>query len=283
MSLHNDAQIAEWNGVLGQRWVAFQPQLDRMIEAFGTAALRRAAVHPGERVLDIGCGCGSSTLALALAVGPQGRVLGVDVSQPMLAVARQRAASADPGVASFLEADASVAELPGGQDLLFSRFGLMFFDAPATALRHLRGALRGGGRCTFVCWRPPRDNAWAMTPLMAARQALGVTPPPADPLAPGPFAFADDQRLRSLLAEAGFESVELQRFDAPIHLGRSARDAAEQSLQIGPVSRLAGEAGPAHQAAITAAIECALVPLAAADGSIALAGSTWVVSARNPG
>ena len=279
--MHNEAQIAEWNGILGQRWVAFQPQLDRMIEAFGAAALRAAAAQPGERVLDIGCGCGSSSLALAQAVGPQGRVLGVDISQPMLAVARQRSASAGAGSLSFCEADASAIDLPAGQDLLFSRFGLMFFDAPAAALRHLRGALRPGGRCAFVCWRAPRDNPWAMAPLMAARQALGITPPPADPLAPGPFAFADDARLHGLLAEAGFDGIDVQRFDAPIHLGSSARDAAAHSLQIGPASRLAGEAGPAQEQALIAAIERTLAPHAAADGSVSLTGSTWVVRATN--
>jgi SAM-dependent methyltransferase len=283
MSTQNAEQIAEWNGMLGQRWVAFQPELDRMLEAFGAAALQAAAVRAGERVLDIGCGCGSSSLALAQAVGPQGHVLGVDISQPMLAVARRRAAAARATALSFAEADASQCPLPAGLDLLFSRFGLMFFAVPAAALRHLRGALRTGGRCAFVCWRAPRDNPWAMLPLMAARQALGVTPPPADPLAPGPFAFADDQRLRGLLAAAGFDAIEVQRFDAPIHFGDSARDAAEHSLQIGPVSRLAGEAGPAQQPLLVAAIERALGPHAAADGSVSLAGSTWVVSAHNAG
>jgi SAM-dependent methyltransferase len=94
MSQSNDAQIAEWNGMRGQRWVDFQPQLDRMIDAFGAAALQCAAAKAGERVLDIGCGCGSSSLALAQAVGPQRVVLGVDISRPMLAVALRRGAAA---------------------------------------------------------------------------------------------------------------------------------------------------------------------------------------------
>jgi SAM-dependent methyltransferase len=183
---------------------------------------------------------------------------------------------------SFVEADASRSPLPAGQDLLFSRFGLMFFAEPASALRHLRGALRPGGRCAFVCWRAPRDNPWAMAPLVAARRALGITPPPADPLAPGPFAFADEQRLRGLLAEAGFGGIDVQRLDAPIRLGDSAGEAAAHSLQIGPVSKLAGEAGPAQQPALVAAIEAALAAHAAADGSVSLAGSTWLVQAMNP-
>jgi ubiquinone/menaquinone biosynthesis C-methylase UbiE len=280
----NAEQIAEWNGKLGQSWVAFQPQLDRMIAAFGQAALQAAGPQAGEHELDIGCGCGSASLALAQAVGPRGSVLGVDISQPMLAVARQRAAAAGVGTGAlgFVEADASQGPLPAGCDLLFSRFGLMFFAEPAAALRHLRGALRAGGRCAFVCWRAPRDNPWAMAPLVAARQALGVKPPPADPLAPGPFAFADEQRLRGMLAEAGFDAIDVQRFDAPAQLGSSARDAAEHSLQIGPVSRLAVEAGPAQQPLLVAAIERALAPHAAADGAVSLSGSTWLVRAVNP-
>jgi len=286
MPTHNDAQIAEWNGEQGQRWAQQQRTLDAMIGPFGDAALQAAAAQPGEQVIDIGCGCGSTTLTLARAVGPSGQVLGVDVSQPMLAIARAAAAdaaAASPASAraalSFIEADAATAALPLGQDLLFSRFGLMFFDAPAAALRHLRGALREGGRCAFVCWRTPRDNPWAMVPLMAARKALDITPPPADPLAPGPFAFADDVRLRGLLVEAGFSDIDIQRCDATIAIGATPRAAAEHSLNLGPASRLAREVGPAFHARIVDAIEQALVPLAAADRTVGLSGSTWVVTA----
>ena len=279
----NAEQIADWNGEQGQRWADQQALLDRMVEPFGNAALQAAAPQPGERVLDIGCGCGSTSMTLARAVGPHGSVLGIDISRPMLDAARQLAAAHPEARLSFAEADASVAALPAGQDLLYSRFGLMFFAEPAPALRHLRGALRPGGRCAFVCWRAPRDNPWAMTPLVAARKALGIDPPPADPFMPGPFAFADELRLRGLLAEAGFAGIDLQRFDAPASGGASAREAARNALQLGPVSRLAREVGPAHTDTIVAAIERALAPLAAADGSLTLGGSTWVVSATNPG
>jgi SAM-dependent methyltransferase len=279
--MNNTDQIADWNGEQGRRWAEHQQRIDRMIERYGDAALQAAAAMPGEQVLDIGCGTGSTSLALARSVGPQGRVFGVDISQPMLAVATQRAAAQPELKLSFAEADASSAALPAGQDLLFSRFGLMFFAEPAAALRHLRGHLKPGGRCAFVCWRTPRDNPWAMAPLMAARQALGITPPPADPLAPGPFAFADEQRLRGLLAEAGLGAIELQRFDAPNALGASAHEAALNCLQIGPVSRLLREVGAAHQATIVDAIETSLQPHAAADGSVSLGGSTWLVTASN--
>jgi hypothetical protein len=166
--------------------------------------------------------------------------------------------------------------------LLFSRFGVMFFSQPAHALGHLRGSLRAGGRCVFVCWRAPRDNAWAMVPLSAARAVMGVTPAPADPNAPGPFAFADEQRLRALLSGAGFAAVDVQRFDAAVSLGATPRSAAEATVQVGAVSRFVREVGVEHLPIIVEAVERALGPLAAADGHVSLNGSTWIVSATNP-
>jgi SAM-dependent methyltransferase len=183
---------------------------------------------------------------------------------------------------AFRQADAAEAELPADTDLLYSRFGVMFFGQPAAAFRHMRRSLRSRGRCVFVCWRPPRDNSWAMTPLVAARKALGITPAPADPTAPGPFAFADDERLRAILSGAGFERIEVQRFDAPIYLGATPRIAAGAAVRIGPVSRLVLDLGVEHQPAIVDAVERALAPLAASDGQVSLNGSTWIVAASNP-
>ena len=281
--MNNTEQIDDWNGELGRRWADYQQRIDRMIEPFAQAALAAAAAAPGEQVLDIGCGCGGSTLALAQAVAPGGRVLGVDISRPMLEVA-QTLADAHPGLnLTFAEADAASATLPGAQDLLHSRFGLMFFAEPVAALQHLRASLKAGGRCVFVCWRAPRDNPWAMAPLVAARKALGVNPPPADPLLPGPFAFADSQRLHGLLQQAGFDAIELQRLDAPVMLGLSAAEAALQCLRMGPASKLAREAGVEHEPRIRDAIEQVLADHAAADGSVCLSGSTWLVTASNGG
>lgn len=282
MSNDNAEQIAEWNGALGQRWAESQRETDAVVAGFGLAALQHAAVQPGERVIDVGCGCGDTAIELAHRVGEGGRVLGVDVSRPMLQVARERAAQAGLRQLSFDEADASVAPLPAGTDLLYSRFGVMFFADPVAAFMHLHAALRPGGRLVFVCWRPPRDNGWAMAPLVAARKVLGITPPPADPLAPGPFAFADGERTRAILAAAGFADIALQRVDAPIQLGSTPRAAAEGAVRVGPTARLVREAGAEHLPAILQGIERELAAHAAADGQVSLGGSTWLVSASRP-
>ena len=281
MPADNSEQIAEWNGLLGQRWVAMQREIDRIVVPFGDAALKAAAPQSGERVIDIGCGCGDTSIEIARIVGEAGAVLGVDVSQPMLEVARSRGALANCAHLSFRDGDASEAELPANTDLLFSRFGVMFFSQPSQAFSHLRKSLRTGGRCVFVCWRPPRDNAWAMAPLSAARTAMGVTPTPADPDAPGPFAFADEERLRAILSGAGFGAIDVHRFDATLSLGATPRSAAEGAVQIGPVSRFVRELGVEHLPVILDAVEGALALLAAPDGHVRLNGSAWIVSATN--
>jgi SAM-dependent methyltransferase len=278
----NSEQIAEWNGALGQRWAAMRREIDDIVVPFGNAALKVAAPQPGERVIDIGCGCGDTSIEIARIVGAKGAVLGIDVSQPMLEVARSLGAQARIAHLAFRDGDASEADLPANTDLLFSRFGVMFFGQPTPAFSHLRESLRGGGRCVFVCWRTPRDNAWAMTPLSAARSALGITPAPADPKAPGPFAFADAERLRDILSSAGFGDIHVQRFDASLLLGATARSAAEGAVRIGPVSRLVREVGVEHLPIILDAVERTLVPLAAPDGHVRLDGSSWIVSASNP-
>jgi SAM-dependent methyltransferase len=282
MPADNSEQIAEWNGALGERWVAMRQEIERFVVPFGNAALKAAAPQPGERAIDIGCGCGDTAIEIARMVGAAGAVIGIDVSRPMLAVARSRGALANRAHLAFRDGDASKAALPANTDLLFSRFGVMFFSQPSPAFSHLRKSLRAGGRCVFVCWRTPRDNPWAMTPLSAARAAMGITPAPADPDAPGPFAFADDGRLRAILSDAGFGDIDVQRFDAAISVGATPRSAAESVVQVGPVSRLVREVGAEHLPVIVDAVERALAPLAAPDGHVSLNGSTWIASATNP-
>jgi SAM-dependent methyltransferase len=278
MAGDNSEQIKDWNGPLGQRWVEDQATLDGLTAPFGEVAIRAARVIPGERIIDIGCGCGTTSIALARAVGSAGTVLGVDVSRPMLEVARKRGAGLPQ--LEFEEADASTANLPSEQDLLYSRFGAMFFAAPVPAFAHLRRSLRPSGRLALVCWQGPKENLWASVPVQAARTALGITPPPADPHAPGPFAFADANRVRMILLEADFRDVVADSFEHQMSVGDSPRTAAEASIRIGPVARLARETGPDSLPRIIDAVEAALTPLAARDGHVALPGRAWIVTAQ---
>lgn len=283
MSIDNAAQVAEWNGPQGHRWVEMQAEVNHLLEPFTAALMAAAAAQPGERVIDVGCGCGDTAIALARAVGPAGSVLGVDVSRPMLAAARSLAERGGFANVTFLEADAADAPLPGNADLLFSRLGVMFFSRPGPAFVHLRESLRAGGRWAFVCWRTPRDNPWMTAPLAAARRALAIEAPATDPNAPGAFSLADPDRIRGLLADAGFVAIDVQRFDVPILLGDDPRSAAQGALRLGPTARLAREQGPERAGEILAAVEAALAPVADADGRVRLGASAWIVSATTAG
>lgn len=167
-------QVDDWNGQSGERWVANQARLDALVAVFGQAAIEAAAPAMGERVLDIGCGAGASSLALAARVGAGGQVLGVDISEPLIERARELARHDTPAL--FQVADASSAELPEGAfDILFSRFGVMFFDDPTAAFTHMRRALRLGGRVAFVCWRGATENDWMRLPVGALKD-MGIAP-----------------------------------------------------------------------------------------------------------
>jgi SAM-dependent methyltransferase len=281
----NAEQLRYWNEVAGPRWVRFQERLDREIAGLGLLALERAALAEGEAVLDVGCGCGGTSLEIARRVGPRGRVLGLDISRPMLALARERQAEAGAAQLRFEEADAQTAALePGAFDVLFSRFGVMFFADPAAAFTNLRRALRPGARLAFVCWQRLPDNPWMMVPMGALAKHLPLPPPP-PPGAPGPFAFADAARVQGLLEAAGFSSVEAGDVREPLRLGGgSLDDAVEFALEVGPAASVLREAGagPELRAQVAASVREALEPYAA-GGSPSLPSAAWIFTARNPG
>lgn len=270
----NQDQIDYWNGPAGKRWAEAQESMDRNLAAINDGLLRFVAVKPGEKVLDIGCGCGTTTFAFADTAGPNGRVTGVDISAPMLGVARARAGSKP---VEFLEADASAHAFKPEYDAVTSRFGVMFFADPTAAFANIRKALKPGGRLAFVCWRAMPENAWAVTPFMAARELLPAQPPP-DPNAPGPFAFADPERLKSILEGAGFKNVKIEKLDTVMHMARTAQEAAQFSLGIGPLARAAAETDDATKTKIVERVAAAMKKFETPSG-VAPPAACWLVAA----
>ncbi|HEY2068602.1 MAG TPA: methyltransferase domain-containing protein [Rhizomicrobium sp.] len=269
----NAQQIEYWNGDVGARWARLQETMDASLAAISGRLFAFAAVKPGEVVLDVGCGCGTTSLELARAGA---KVDGADISVPMLTVARARAKAAALDI-DFVEADASSFDFPPDYDLIFSRFGVMFFDAPQMAFANLRKALAPGGRIAFVCWRSAKENDWARVPMEAAKD-LVPPQPPADPHAPGPFAFADNVRLAVILTEAGFDTVSIEKLDSTMYMGADLDAAAEQALSIGPLARAATGLDETARDGIRKVVRDALAPYETPDG-ITPAAACWLVSA----
>src|SRR3984885_14607833 len=212
----NAAQAEYWTSVAGPRWTDYQEHQDQVLRPVSDQLIAVAAPKPGDRVIDVGCGCGATTIEFAARVSPGGEVLGLDVSEPMLARARERAAQNLP--IRFERADATVYDFePSGTDLVASRFGVMFFADPARSFANLRQGLKPGGRLAFACWREAKQNPWMVVPL---REAAKHAPPlpETSPEAPGPFAFANDARVRRILSDAGFADIVLEPHDLELDI-----------------------------------------------------------------
>ena len=282
----SDAQSSpthDWNGDSGARWAANLERLDLMLQDFGDAAIAAAAAQPGEHILDIGCGSGTSTFMLADHVGPSGHVLGVDISEQLVELARAATPKATP--VEFRLADAATAPLPAESfDLLFSRFGVMFFDDPVVAFAHMRGALKPDGRIAFVCWRSAAENDWVRLPMAAVRDFVPMAP--TDPDAPGPFAFGNRDRLTDILSAAGFSNIDVKPFDTRLAYGRSdTRDAAlddalAMAFQVGPLARVLTDQPDDIRARAAEAVR-AVFAAQSGDTSVLIDGAAWIVTARN--
>ena len=277
----NADQIAYWNDRAAVTWTTFQERLDALFEPLTALALDAAAPKSGERVIDIGCGCGATVLALAQRLGPTGEVLGLDVSEPMAARARERIAGAGLTNAQVAVSDAATHDFQGVRaDLLFSRFGVMFFADPVAAFVNLRGAMRQGGRLLCAAWRPLADNPWFTVPLEAARPLLPPQPP-TDPDAPGPFAFANPDRTLGILAKAGWSDAALSRHDVPMRTAAAGQldQAVEFATRVGILARMLAEEDPDTRARVRLAVAEALKPYDGPAG-VNLSGSIWLISAH---
>jgi SAM-dependent methyltransferase len=274
----NEDQHARWNGADGEFWTANQDRLDRTLAPVTAPLVEFAAPRPGSTVIDVGCGCGATTIEIARAVGPSGRVVGVDVSSPMLALAAERLRGF--ANATCLLGDAAALRLRDfDADLIVSRFGVMFFGDPVAAFANMRTGLAAGGRLRFACWRPIGENPWLQIPLHAVYEHAPRLPKP-DPEEPGPFAFSDPARVTRILTASGFMAPSFTPLDIQMDIaaGGTLEDAVIQSSSMGPAKRALADQPEEIRAAAVESIRRVLAPHASPAG-VSLPGAVWLVAA----
>ena len=271
----NDEQARLWNGPSGQSWVEAQALLDRAFRPFEDRLVEAASTGPHRRVLDIGCGTGSTTLAVARRLGAASRCVGVDISEPMLALARTRGAH-EGSPAEFIRADAQTYPFEAGIfDLVVSRFGVMFFDDPVRAFANVRRASANGAELRCIAWRSAADNPFMTTAERAAAPLLPALPA-RQPDAPGQFAFANPTRVHGLLAESGWSGSDIQPID--VECAFPAEALTSYFTRLGPVARVLQEVDDETRARVIDVVRPAFDAYVHGD-EVRFTAACWMVGA----
>ncbi|KOU72276.1 SAM-dependent methyltransferase [Streptomyces sp. MMG1533] len=271
-----DEQAARWNGPAGHAWVAAQAVLDEMLSPFEDLLVEAVLADHGRHVLDVGCGTGGTTLAVARRLGAAGRCVGIDISEPVITAARERAEQAGTPV-SFIHADAQDhAFEPATFDTIISRFGVMFFNDSVRAFTNLRRAARDDAKLRCITWRTPAENPFMTT---AERAAAPILPnlPARRPDEPGQFAFADPDRIHRILTESGWTGIDIRPIDVTCTLPET--ELVGYFTRLGPVGQVLREADEQTRAQVVATVRAAFDTYVQGT-EVRFTAACWMIGAR---
>ena len=268
---------SEWEGGQGETWAREWRRTDRSFMAVTEKLLERTRGSAFTDALDIGCGAGE--LSLAIARGrPAAKVVGVDVSPPLVAAARERGANLDN--VSFECADAASwsPDDAFAPQLLVSRHGVMFFADPPAAFGNLASIAQDDASLVFSCFRSPERNRF----FADVAALLPDAAPPADPAAPGPFAFAERERIEAVLTGGGWDRIDVSAFDFPMVVGAGEdpiEDAVSYFCAIGPAARAIAAMADEERDRLQDGLRD-IARRNHVDGIVAMPAAGWIVSAR---
>jgi SAM-dependent methyltransferase len=273
---NGDEQTRLWNGPAGQAWVELQDLLDQVLKPFEDLLVEAVVEESATDVLDIGCGAGTTTLAVGRLIGTNGRSVGVDVSDPLIAAAQARA-ERERSPASFIRADAQThAFQTRSFDMLISRFGVMFFSDPVEAFTNVRRAASEGAALRFVAWRSATENPFMTT---AERAAAPLLPdlPARQPNGPGQFAFADRRVVYSILEQSGWGQIDIQPIDITCSLPE--KDLVRYITRLGPVGLILQQVDDRTRMQVIQTVRAAFEQYVH-GAEIRFTAACWMVGAR---
>jgi SAM-dependent methyltransferase len=271
-------QSALWNGSAGRAWVDAQPTLDAMFEPFETRLVDVVAARWPRCVLDVGCGTGATTLAIAQSLDPASRCIGVDISAPMIEVARARAEHAHVA-ARFIQADAQDSAFGALRfDMIVSRFGVMFFEEPVAAFANLHRAATEDACLCFFAWRDAAENSFMTIAERTARRRLDMPTNACD--APGQFAFADRSRIRRILEAGGWNDVAIEAVDIACRFPSS--ELTRYISQMGPLGRALQHVDEPTRVGVVDEVRAAFEHHVHGD-EVRFDAACWMVCARSTG
>jgi SAM-dependent methyltransferase len=273
-----EEQRTLWNGTAGSAWIDAQALLDGMFQPLQDLMVDTVRVTSAQRVLDVGCGTGSTTLAIARRLGARGQSTGIDISAPMIDVARMRARQQSPA-AEFIVADAQTHDFEAGSfDAVVSRFGVMFFADFVAAFSNLRRSVRASGGLHVIVWRAAAENPF-MT--VAERAAAPLLPdiPPRRPDAPGQFALADASRVRGTLEASGWTAIDLQAID--IECAFPEKELVPYMTRLGPLGMVLKDADEATRRRVIDVVRPAFDPFVR-GAEVRFNAACWHIHAEAP-
>lgn len=277
-----------WRGQMSHAWLADADRLEAMLEPIDQPLFEAAAIRVGERVIDIGCGRGTTTRVAARHVGPNGTVIGVDVSPQSIAAARTQPTEPDSARIDWLAADAQRALLPTDADIIISRFGIMFFDDPHEAFANLRRSTRPGGRLAAAVWQPRNASSFQTRSIevaVAAAHEIGIELHLPEPTA-GPYAFGDPNYTTDVLARTGWTATRCTPHVLQLCVGgplTPPTQAAAIGMANGPLLMLTGHLAEPARVHIRKAVEADLTDAWIDEVGVVLDAAMLIVTATNPG
>lgn len=272
-----------WNNAGGRMWVDYQRIIETSMEPFSQKLMDVLNITEGERVLDIGCGCGDTTTKIAQRVGDNVDVVGVDISEIIIAAAKKNVAIKSLCNIRFECVDAQTHKFEDGYfNVIFSRLGVMFFEDPIAAFKNIKKSLVSGGRMAFICWQPVKKIEWISVPLEVVDNYVSL--PESSPSdEPGGFSFGDASRVMNILNAAGYVDIVIERFNIDINIGSDIDDAIAYLTHIGPAGTVLNNSDidSETQARFTKELGLTLESFKTCHG-VEIGAATWIVTARNP-